>query len=291
MSTYSRLSFNTPDGLTLVGDVGGHPNAPAVILLHGGGQTRHSWTQTMHRLVESGYFVINYDARGHGESDWSPTGEYSIQALAADLCAIRETIRGPAAIVGASMGGITGFYAVGSSNPPAAQALVMVDIVLRVADAGIERIRRFMTGHRNGFANLAEAVEAVAAYNPERPRPTDPSGLRKNLRLRDDGRLYWHWDPRMMDVSPSSEPPARMKALVDISSHVSIPTLVIRGARSDIVDDEGVAEMRRLVPQTEVYEVPGAGHMVVGDRNDAFSAGVLQFLNRFLSSRHADVAE
>jgi pimeloyl-ACP methyl ester carboxylesterase len=180
---------------------------------------------------------------------------------------------------------MTSFYAVGSSNPPAAQALVMVDIVLRVANAGVERIRRFMMSHRNGFANLAEAVEAVAAYNPDRPRPQDPSGLRRNLRQGEDGRLYWHWDPRMLEVSPSSEPPSRVGALLEVSHRVSVPTLVVRGGHSDVVDDEGVAEMRRLVPQTEVYEVSGAGHMVAGDRNDAFSAGVVSFLDRHFPAR------
>ncbi|MFV3126702.1 alpha/beta fold hydrolase [Niveispirillum sp. KHB5.9] len=280
MSAFTRWDFTTPDGLTLVGEVGGPPDAPTVILLHGGGQTRHSWSRTMNSLVGGGYRVINYDARGHGESAWSPTGDYSIQALAADLRAVRATVHGPVAFVGASMGGLTGFYTVGSGEPPAAQALVMVDIVLSVASAGVEKIRRFMQGHRNGFADLAEAVEAVIAYNPERPRPRDPSGLRRNLRQGDDGRLYWHWDPRLLDVSPSSEPPSRLDALVSISSRVHIPTLVIRGGRSDIVNDEGIAEMRRLVPQTQVYEVPAAGHMVAGDQNDAFSAGVVSFLDR-----------
>jgi pimeloyl-ACP methyl ester carboxylesterase len=287
MSRYARQSFTTPDGLTLVGDVGGEPGAPAVILLHGGGQTRHSWAQTMDRLVGCGYYVINYDARGHGDSDWSPTGDYAIQALASDLRAVRDTIHGPAAFVGASMGGMTSLYAIGASNPPAARALVMVDIVLRVATAGVEKIRRFMTGHRDGFATLEEAVDAVVNYNPDRPRPKDPSGLRKNLRLRDDGRLYWHWDPRMLEVSPSSEPPARIDALVEVARHVSVPTLVVRGEHSDIVDDEGIAEMRRLVPQTEVHEVSGAGHMVAGDRNDAFSAGVVSFLDRHFPVRQA----
>lgn len=287
MTSYSQKIFTTPDGLTLVGDVGGRADAPAVILLHGGGQTRHSWAETMHRLVESGYFVVNYDARGHGDSSWSPTGNYSIQALASDLCAIRETICGPAAFVGASMGGMTSFYAVGSSNPPAADVLVMVDIVLRVADGGVEKIRQFMVSHRNGFANLAEAVAAVVTYNPDRPRPKDSSGLRKNLRQGDDGRLYWHWDPRMLEMSPSSEPPSRIAALMQVSNHVSVPTLVVRGEHSDVVDDEGVAEMRRLVPQTEVYEVPGAGHMVAGDRNDAFSEGVITFLDRHFPTRRA----
>jgi len=68
--------------------------------------------------------------------------------------------------------------------------------------------------------------------------------------------------------------------LLDAAAGVTIPTLLVRGGHSDIVDDAGVAELRRLVPQTEVFEVPEAGHMVAGDRNDAFNEGVIDFLRR-----------
>ncbi|WP_454887258.1 alpha/beta fold hydrolase [Sphingomonas oryzagri] len=280
MTSFTTQRFVTPDGLTLVGDVGGPTEAPAVVLLHGGGQTRHSWAGAMRRLTERGYFVVNYDARGHGDSDWSPAGDYSIRALAADLRAVLSTIVTPVALVGASMGGITSFYAIGTADHAIADALVMVDIALRPAEAGVQKIQKFMTGHHDGFANVAEAADAVAAYNPDRPRPSDPSGLMKNLRLREDGRLYWHWDPRMMDQRPTPEPPSAANELERVSSRVTVPTLLVRGGQSDIVDDQSVAEMRRLVPQTEVFEVPGAGHMVAGDRNDAFNEGVLTFLGR-----------
>jgi pimeloyl-ACP methyl ester carboxylesterase len=285
MARFTQRRFKTHDGLTLVGDVGGNPKDPTILLLHGGGQTRNSWTKTMHRLVERGYFVINYDARGHGDSDWSPKGIYSIEDFSLDLRAIRETINGPVAIVGASMGGITSFYTVGMSNPPTADALVLVDIVLSAPPAGVARIRNFMIGHHNGFATLEEAVDAVAAYNTDRPRPKNTSGLRKNLRLREDGRYHWHWDPRMMSASPEPEPPTRAESVIQVSKGVTIPLLVVRGKRSDMVNDEVVAEIRRLVPQTEIYEVPDAGHMVTGDQNDVFSAGVLSFLDKHFMPR------
>ena len=285
MANISQQRFVTPDDIHIVADVGGRPGGPSVILLHGGGQTRHSWAGAMRRLVDDGYFVMNYDARGHGESDWSPAGDYSLPALASDLLSIAATIEGRKALVGASMGGMTSFYAIGSSGGHVADALVMVDIVLRPAPAGADKIRRFMTSHPDGFASLAEAADAVAAYNPDRPRPADPSGLRRNLRLREDGRLYWHWDPRLMDVSPSAEPPSFTQALEQVSGAVRVPTLLVRGEHSDIVDDEGVADMRRRVPQLEVHDVAGAGHMVAGDRNDAFNKGVFSFLNRHLPVR------
>jgi pimeloyl-ACP methyl ester carboxylesterase len=137
-----------------------------------------------------------------------------------------------------------------------------------------------MTGHNEGFATLAEAADAVAAYNPDRSRPSDPSGLMKNLRLREDGRLHWHWDPRMMDQRPMPEPPSATSELEQVSKGVTVPTLLVRGGQRDIVDDERVRAMQKLVPQTEVFEVSGAEHMVAGDRNDAFNDGVVAFLTR-----------
>ena len=280
MDRFVPREYRTIDGLSLVADVGGPEGAPTVVLLHGGGQTRHSWSGAMARLVSSGYHVVNFDARGHGESSWSPTGAYGPAERGEDLRTITADITAPIALVGASMGGMTSFYAVGNGLIPQARALILVDIVLRPAPAGVEKIKTFMTGHQHGFATLEEAAAAVAAYNPERKRPNDPSGLMKNLRLRDDGRLYWHWDPRMLQVTPSAEPPSWTDDLLDAAAGVTIPTLLVRGGHSDIVDDAGVAELRRLVPQTEVFEVAEAGHMVAGDRNDAFNEGVIDFLRR-----------
>ena len=280
--TISTRRFQGADGISLVADVGGPEEAPTVILAHGGGQTRHSWSGAMQRLIDEGYHVINFDARGHGESDWVSDGDYSLRAQASDLQMLTATASGPVALVGASMGGASSLYAVGHHLVRSVRALILVDIVLRPAAAGVEKIRKFMTANPDGFATLEEAADAVAAYNPERPRPSDPKGLRKNLRLRDDGRLYWHWDPRMLAVSPSTEPPARTEELIAASRGVTIPTLVIRGGHSDIVDDEGIAEMLRLVPQTEIYNVADAGHMVAGDRNDAFNTGAISFLRRHL---------
>lgn len=273
-------------GIALTADIAGPAAAPTVILMHGGGQTRHSWHGAMHGLVAQGYRVVNYDARGHGDSDWSPEGDYSVQSLATDLEQLIAALAPSRsiALVGASMGGLTAFYALGASATPPAEALIMVDITLRPATEGAKKIMQFMQANVDGFASLDEAADAVSAYNPDRPRPSDPSGLRKNLRER-DGRLYWHWDPRLVAMTPSLEPPDFTASLIPVSSRVTLPTLLVRGGRSDIVDDDGVAELIRLVPQTEIHDVPGAGHMVAGDRNDAFNAAILSFLQRHMPLR------
>jgi pimeloyl-ACP methyl ester carboxylesterase len=267
-------------GLSLAADVGGDPDAPVVILMHGGGQTRHSWREAARRLVVDGYHVIALDARGHGDSEWSPSGDYSLGAFAADLVAVIATLKMPPVVVGASLGGSTGLYAVGNSSTPIARALVMVDIVPRVDLGGAEKIMTFMRSHQEGFANVEEAVDAVAAYNPHRPRPRDPAGLMKNLRRKADGRLYWHWDPQILDSPNRLEPPDLVEPLLAAASHVRIPTLLVRGMLSDVVTDAGIAELRAVLPSLEVYGVAQAGHMVAGDKNDVFSNAIADFLRR-----------
>jgi len=267
-------------GVQIVGDVGGDPSAPTVVLVHGGGQTRHSWGGAMHKLVASGHHVVNVDARGHGDSDWAPDGDYTIETLAQDLAGVIGELPAKPAVVGASMGGAAALYLVGALQPSLASALILVDIVPMIDPAGAAKIMDFMNGHADGFATLEEAADAVAAYNPHRPRPATISGLIKNLRRRADGRLYWHWDPRFTRGAENTEPQMRVDKLTKAADGVRIPTLLVRGLKSDIVTDEGVADLRMRVPQLEVFDVAGAGHMVAGDNNDTFSQGVFDFLQR-----------
>jgi pimeloyl-ACP methyl ester carboxylesterase len=267
-------------GLRLAADFGGDPDRQPVILLHGGGQTRHSWHHTMRKLMVRGYQVINLDARGHGESEWAPDGDYSLAALADDLMAVSETLPAPPALVGASMGGITSLCAVGRTTRKIASALVLVDVVPRIDPEGAARIRKFMQANPQGFATIDEAADAVAAYNPHRSRPRSTDGLMKNLRLREDGRLYWHWDPRLLTGAEMVEPPLMGPRLLALCDGVRVPTLLVHGTQSEIVSQAGVEEFRSRLPQLEVFDVPGAGHMVAGDRNDVFTEGILGFLVR-----------
>lgn len=281
MSTdWETRHFEVADGITLVADVGGRAGQPSVILMHGGGQTRHSWHGAMQELVARDFRVVNLDARGHGESDWAPDGDYSLPRLAEDLRAVIARLPDRPALVGASMGAATALYTVGTSAEPLARALVLVDLVPQVEQAGADKIRRFMRAYPDGFANLEEVADAVSAYYPHRKRPKDPSGLMKNLRLWSDGRLHWHWDPRFIERPDQPEPPQLTDQLVAACDGVTIPSLLIRGLQSDIVSDAGVADFQALVPQLEVVNVSGAGHMVVGDKNDAFNEGLMGFLER-----------
>lgn len=275
-----RRSYLAPDGVTLIADQEGPESAPAVVLLHGGGQTRHSWSGASAALVQQGYHVINFDARGHGESDWSEAGNYSLDDRVGDLQTITQDLTQPFALVGASLGGATAIHAVAAGMLPS--AVVLVDIVPRPEAVGIDRIVAFMRETSDGFATLDDAVAAVAAYNPHRRQSGDPEGLRRNLRTRDDGRLYWHYDPRILVDEPERHHRVVQRSSVALAERPEMPVLLVRGLSSDVVSDEGIEAFRAMLPTLEVADVSGAGHMVSGDRNDVFNASVISFLNRVL---------
>ena len=263
----------------IAADLAGPDGAPTVVLGHGGGQTRHSWDKCEVQLARAGFQAINYDLRGHGDSDWSADGDYGIETRARDLMAVAAQGSRPLALVGASLGGITALVA--ASLGLEVDALVLVDIVPKMSPIGVAKIRGFMMAHPDGFAAIEDAADAISAYYPDRPRPKDLSGLNKNLRLRADGRYHWHWDRRMMTDTRAD--PAHMLALLDAADWTDrVPTLLVRGMKSDIVDDDGVADLQRRIPHLEIADIRGAGHMVAGDKNDEFNAAVIEFLTRVM---------
>ena len=273
----SPIRFRTEEGLALCGEREGPGGAPLVVLLHGGGQTRHAWTALATRLSGDGFAVLRYDARGHGDSDWSPAGDYQMARFARDLSGVLAEFGRPAVLIGASLGGVSALLAAAEA-PQRVRALVLVDIVPRFAPAGVERIRQFMQGHPDGFASLEDAVAAVRAYNPHRPPPKDPQGLLRSLRER-DGRLHWHWDPAILGAPPGATLftllSERLAALPP-----ALPLLLVSGADSDVVDPAALEEFRRQAPRAETIVVDRAGHMVAGDRNDAFGDAIAAFLQR-----------
>ena len=265
-------------GVTLAGDGWGDPDGPLVLLQHGGGQTRHAWKGTGETLGAAGYHAVAFDARGHGDSDWAPDGVYGQDAMADDLEALIDELGGRRPVlVGASMGGGTSLVAVGEDRVDAT-ALVLVDIAPRIAPGGVSKINDFMSARPEGFDSLDEVADAIAGYQPHRTRPTNLAGLAKNVRLGDDGRYHWHWDPRFHGGTRNLE--QRTARLEACARNLTLPTLLVRGGLSDILTEEGAQSFLELCPTSEYVNVTGAGHMVAGDRNDVFADAVIEFLGR-----------
>ncbi len=276
--------FNGYQGMTLAADVGGDPANQPVLLLHGGGQTRHSWGKAARELAQAGYHSIALDLRGHGDSDWAADGDYSLDAFIGDLLAVIATLKQPPVLVGASLGGATSLLAIGEIGNHLARALVLVDVVPRMAESGMKHIGEFMRANLDGFISLQDAADAVARYLPGRPRPSSPDGLLRNLRLKEDGRYYWHWDPAFQLGKSRLTPESFFTRLEQAASGIYVPTLLVRGKQSDLVTPEGVQLLLKLIPHAELVDVEGAGHMVAGDKNDAFNSAVESFLTTILQT-------
>ncbi len=285
--TAEPVCFEGVDGVTLSADAWGNRNHQPVLLLHGGGQTRHAWDGAAAALAERGYRAIAVDARGHGQSDWSADGHYSLELFGRDLKCITQQLQRPAALVGASLGGSSVMIAVGALGvePP---AVVLVDIAPQIEPAGVERIFRFMCASPNGFASIEQAADAVADYLPHRKRPEDLSGLRKNLRLHQDGRYRWHWDPGFVTSMRARKLERRQEKVEQVALGLDCPTLLVRGKLSDLLSEEGAQRFLELVPHAEYVDVSGAAHMVAGDRNDRFTEAVVDFLDRKLGPTSND---
>jgi pimeloyl-ACP methyl ester carboxylesterase len=281
-------AFTGADGNTLVADVFGS-GGRGVALLHGGGQTRHAWRKTAETIAQAGMTAYAVDLRGHGDSEWVASGAYAFSDFAEDARALAPQLAArhgaPAAVAGASLGGIAALTAAGEAaqrgEPPLYSALVLVDITPRVDMSGVAKVQGFMREHANeGFATVEEAADAVAAYLPHRPRPRSNEGLKKNLRLRPDGRWRWHWDPKFLDSrGPDSvDRVQREQTLVAAAKSLKIPVLLVRGASSELVAEEHAREFLTYVPHASYADVAGARHMVAGDRNDQFSDAIMKFL-------------
>lgn len=280
-----RLRLRGSGGIELVADRYGPSDGPLVVFLHGGGQTRHSWKRSGTALGAAGIRAVTVDARGHGDSQWAPDRDYSREVMVADLIEVLDQLGGgPAVVVGASMGGITGLLATAAPGGEAISALVLVDIVTRPEPEGVTRVLDFLGRHRDGFETLDQAADAVAAYLPHRPRPKSTHGLLRNLRQR-DGRWYWHWDPGMLgdraaDATQLVDSEEMTRTMEHAARALTIPVLLVRGLRSDVVSAAAAAEFRELVPHAELVEIGDAAHTAAGDDNDAFTEAVTGFVLR-----------
>jgi len=281
--TRAAVVFDVAPGIRLAADTFGDPDAPTVLMLHGGGQTRHAWQATATNLAKAGWRAITVDLRGHGESTHPRPPAYALEDFAADVRALIAAITEDPVVIGASLGGIASLLAL--TEPPQAPAagLVLVDVAHRFQPRGGGRIVSFMEQHPDGFVNLADAAEAVAAYLPHRARPRDTTGLRHNLRHNDDGRWVWHWDPEILtQARPLIQEQAQLsERLTTAATRLRQPCLLVRGADSDVLTTGIAREFTELAANATLAEVPHAGHMVAGDNNNAFAAAIRAWLDTF----------
>ena len=273
------MHFKGHGGLKIAADVWGSDNKKLVILLHGGGQTRHAWGETGKKLAEAGYHSVALDLRGHGDSEWHSDGDYTIKAYKEDLVSIIKELNKPASLIGASLGGMASLLLAGDEvNANLCTALIMVDIGIYPDPAGSDRIVSFMLSGEAGFESLEDVAKSISDYLPHRQKPKDLQGLKKNLRLKEDGKYYWHWDPRFIRRRPGSRDKGYFDLQLKAAQKVVVPTLLMRGALSDVVTMEDVEYFLSVIGHAKFVEIEKAAHMIAGDRNDVFAEEAIKFL-------------
>ncbi len=287
--TRATVEFDAAPGIRLAAETFGDPDAPTVLMLHGGGQTRHAWHASAANLADAGWRAITVDLRGHGESTHPRPPAYALEDFAADGRALIAAIADAPVVIGASLGGIAGLLAITESPAVPVAGLVLVDVAHRFQPRGDRRILSFMEEYPDGFASLSDAADAITAYLPHRAHPRDGTGLRHNLRW-NDGRWTWHWDPEILTQAHAmiGDPTRLSERLTKAATQLRPPCLLVRGAESDVLTADIAREFIELAATATLVEVPCAGHMVAGDNNDAFIAAIRAWLDTFPQAHQRD---
>ena len=255
----------------------GDHHAPAVVFLHGVTGHARTWDEEGAALAPRSR-VLALDQRGHGDSDPPPDRDYTTASLSGDLAAFVDALElRTFAIVALSLGGrIAIHYA--AAHPSRVTRLVIVDIGPDIAPAGRTRVGTIMATTPERFDTLEDVVRYQRKNNP---RYTDAllwARVRHGVRPLPDGGLTWKYDRGLRDLVRSG----RWSDPIDLWpswTALACPTLLVRGAESDVLTADIAAKMIDAQPRARLVEVPDAGHTVPGDQPAVFQQLLRDFLN------------
>ncbi len=253
----------------------GAAEASPLILLHGFTSHARSWDHVSEAMADR-FRVLALDQRGHGDSDPAPDGDYTIHSMAADLAAFADALcPGRPSLVGLSMGGRVSI-AYASSHPERVARLVLVDIGPEIAPEGLARIRTMVSNAPEEFESEEQAYRLIRAAAPRYSEPLLRHRVRHGFRRLPNGRLVWKYDRALREQTRSGtrETPDLWPDL----ARIACPTLIIRGAESDVLSPQIVKRMLETLADGRLVEIPDAGHTVPGDQPEAFINAVRAFL-------------
>lgn len=250
-----------------------------ILFLHGGGLTAHTYDLICLGL-RNDFHCISLDQRGHGDSEWSPVLDYDFSTHATDVDGLVGYLGlDQFVLVGQSLGALNAIAYAGDHSDRLA-VLVLIDAGPDMQKPGAERIRDFMDQPTDA-ASLDEFIERAMSFNPRRDRRLLRRSLLHNLRRTPEGKWAWKWDPRprrTMDLDRLAERRALLWNEVD---RITCPTLVVRGAESDMFGEEDAASLAARLRDGQQVVVERAGHTVQGDN----PGGLLREMRRFFISR------
>jgi pimeloyl-ACP methyl ester carboxylesterase len=267
-----REGYVVSDGLRLHYLAWGDPSAPPLVMLHGVGQQAHSWDFVAMELGQD-HYVIALDQRGHGDSEWSPTQDYSPAAFQRDVEALVATLGLKRLIlVGLSLGGMVAIrYA--AAHQQEMRGLVVVDIGPETIERGSREIRNFMA-LEDELESFEAFVERAARFNPLRPPESFRGSLQHNLKQLPNGNWTWKYDRYFRDPTVARSRPD----LWPFVRQLRLPVLLVRGEQSRVLGEREARLFLEALPDAHYAVVPGAGHLVPGDQPERFSAVLRQWL-------------
>ena len=280
MPTDTRLTdrFVTARGLRFHVVECGVPSAPALVFLHGITAHARTWDEEACALGAR-FHVLAIDQRGHGDSEPAPDGDYGNPALVDDFAALVDALGlSRFHLVGLSLGGRVAM-AYAATHPERVDRLVVVDIGPDIAPAGLARVGLLLSASPERFERLDDAIAWMRAANPLYTEDKLRHRAEHGLRPLPDGGLTWKYDREIRDAARHG----RFRAAVDLWPSwkaIAVPTLLVRGAESDVLDDAIAQRMIDVQPRARLAVVPGAGHTVPGDQPEAFLRLLTDFLGR-----------
>jgi pimeloyl-ACP methyl ester carboxylesterase len=255
-----------------------------LVLLHGHGNEAHLWDDFV-PVIAPHYRVIAVDQRGHGDSDWDAEGRYDTDAMVGDLEALTDFLDiDRFVLIGFSMGGRVSMSFAGR-HPERMAGLVIVDIGPEVDVRGAIRIGQEMESQRAPvFSSIDEYTSMLSLNYPAGQPEALIRMARYGLREREDGLFELKMDPKLRAARPddaearAQEEAATQEAWKGLAT-IPCPTLVVRGAASDILSPETADRMVDEVLKNGRLEViPQAAHSVATDNPKAFEEAVSRFV-------------
>ncbi len=254
----------------------GPATAPPVVFLHGITGHARTWDDEA-RLLAERYRVLVLDQRGHGDTDPAPDGDYSDDALLGDLAGFADALGlRRCTLVALSLGGRVAINFAGT-QPARVERLVIVDIGPEIAPVGRARVGALMAGAPERFESVEDVITHMRANAPLYTEAMLRHRAQHAVRPLPGGGFTWKYDRALREAIRQG----RMRVPADLWAQwraITCPTLLVRGALSDILSDETAKRMVDELPAARLVVVPGAGHTVPGDQPTAFQSLLREFL-------------
>ncbi len=241
----------------------GTAGLPPALFLHGGGLTAHTWGLVCLALRRD-LHCIALDQRGHGDSEWSPGCDYSIESNVGDIAGFIDQLTfDKLVLVGMSMGGIHSI-AYAARHSKRLKALVIVDTGPDVRVENVRRTAEFISAPAE-LDSVDEFVERALKFNPMRDRSVLEHSIIHNLRMLPNGKVTWKYDRRHRSSTTTEDVVENLRNLWDAVPYIKCPTLVVKGGLSQRLSDDDAERLATTLPDGRWVTVEDAGHTVQGD--------------------------